>query len=123
MANEISVNLNLSYTNANLKSTFAPGSISITQAAQGLHAPVVTVGSTAEENLVTGDIGTLGYVVGRNLDATNYVTIGPSTGGAMYPFLRVNAGEVFAFRLSQGITWRWKANAANVKVQLQLYEN
>ncbi len=22
-----------------------------------------------------------------------------------------------------GITWRWKANAANVKVQLQLYEN
>lgn len=123
MADELKLNIQLSYTNGNLSDTFYPGQVSITQSVQGEHAPVVTVGSTAEENLSTGDIGTLGLIVGRNLDSTNYVTIGPSTGGAMKPLIRVKAGETFAFRLEPGVTWRWRAYGGNVKVQVKLFEN
>ena len=123
MADELKLNVQLSYANGFLSDTFYPGQVSITQAAIGEHAPVVIVGSTAEENLSVGDISVLGYVVGRNLDATNYVTIGASTGGVMKPLIRVKAGEVFAFRCEPGITWRWRAYGGNVKVQIKLFEN
>lgn len=123
MANELKLTVQLTYENSYLKDTFTPGTVNITQSALGEHAPVVIVASTGEENLVTGDISTLGLVVGRNLDATNYVTIGPSTGGAMYPFLRIKAGEPFAFRLEPGITWRWRANGSAVKMQVKLFES
>lgn len=122
MADEIKLQVGITVTNVDFKQTFQPGTISIDQAAQGMHAPVVTVGTT-EEVLATGDIGTLGVIVGRNLDATNYVTVGPSTGAAKHDFIRIEAGEPFAFRLEPGITWRWNANTAPVKVQIQLYED
>lgn len=125
MADEIKVNIQLTYENGYLKDTFYPGQVNITQTTLGEHAPVVVVGSTAEENLTFGDIATLGYVVGRNLDSTNYVTIGPTTSStsAMHGFIRVKAGEPFAFRLEPGKLWRWRANGGNVKVQLKVFES
>lgn len=124
MANELQLGIQLTAENGSFKQTFYPGTVSITQAAIGAHCPVVIV-STAEEALDTGDISTLGLIVGRNLDTTNYVTVGPATAstGAMYEFQKVKAGEPFGFRLNPGTVLKWKANAAAVKMQLQVYED
>jgi hypothetical protein len=71
----------------------------------------------------TGDIVTLGMLCGRNLDEANYVTVGPSTGGAMYPMQRVEAGEPFALRLEPGVILRWKADTSAVKMHMLLFED
>lgn len=123
MANEIQIGIQLTFENGKLKTTFLPGTLGFDQAALGMFQPVVTVASTGEEDMTFTDISTLGWVVGRNLDDTNYVVIGPSTGAAKHDFLRVEAGEPFAFRLEPGITWRWQANTAPVKMQLIALED
>jgi hypothetical protein len=123
MSDEIKIGVQMSITNGLFKDSFAPGTINVNQGTQGAHSSIVTVGSTAEEDLVTGDIGTLGWAMGRNLDSSNYVTVGPSTGGPMHPFQRIKAGEPFAFRLEPGITWRWRANTADVKVLVKILED
>jgi|GEM_PF-1740340 len=122
MANEIKINMSAQVDNGNFSQAFNPGQQQISQAAQGFHGPVVTVGTT-EELVPTGDIGTLGVFMGRNLDAANYVTVGASTGGAMYPFQRIEAGESFVYRLEPGTVLRWKANTSAVKVQQLLFED
>lgn len=122
MADEISLNIQLTAENGDLKEQFYPGSISITQSALGLHAPVISIGTT-QESIATGDISTLGVVVGRNLDATNYITIGPTTGGTYHPMQRVKAGETFAYRLEPGTVLAAKANTAPCKLQLKIFEN
>lgn len=122
MANEIKVNLSIQVDNGEFSYPFNPGQKQINQDAQGFHGPIVTVGTT-EEVMPTGDITTLGWLVCKNLDAANFVTVGVSTGGAMYPFQRLEAGESSAFRLEPGIILRWKADTSSVKIQQMLHED
>lgn len=122
MAGTINVNLSVQATNGNFQDTFNPGQNAITQDAVGFHGPVVTVGTT-EEVVPNGDISTLGVFAGRNLDTTNFVTMGASTGGAMYPFQRIEAGESFVFRREPGTILRWKADTSAVQIQMKLFED
>lgn len=122
MANEIGINLAVTLTNGNLKKSFAPGQVNVTQTTLGAHDTVVVVG-TSEEDFSTGDVGTLGYLVLRNLDSANYVQYGPKSGGAMVAMGRIKAGEVAILRLEPGITLRWIANTSSVKVQAMLLES
>ena len=124
MANEIRINLTATVKNGNFRDQFAPGQISINQASQGAVGGIVNVG-TGGENLSLPDITTLGVVVGRNLDAANYVEFGfsTSTGSTGKLGLKILAGEAFCFRLKPGINWRAKANTAAVDVERHVYEN
>ena len=124
MANEQKVNTSVTVENGNMKHTISPGQIQMDQAAQGAWAPVVSV-STSEEDLLPVDISTLGLLFLRNLDATNYVTYGPkTTGGSMQSYGRLEATDmIHSVRLEPGITMRWQANTANVKVQVWLFED
>lgn len=122
MANEITITLSASCANGYFKSAFQPGSIQLNQTAIGGHGPVVSVG-TSEEALTFGDISTLGYMALRNLDTTNYVDIGPESGGAMVPMVRLKAGNVAIMRLKPGITVRAQANTAAVKLQVWALED
>lgn len=108
--------------NGNLKAAFQPGVLQVDQAVGVIYGPVVIVG-TSEEDLLIGDIATLGYVFLRNLDAANFVTYGPKSGGSMIPFGRIKAGEIAMLRLEPGITWRWIADTGSVKVQVLLLNN
>ena len=121
MANEIKVQVSVTYANGNLKDTVALETLSLTQNVQEFHAPVVSVGSGAEEDLPLPDITTNGCVYLRNLDATNYVKYGPKSAGVMVEFGRLKAGEIAWLRLAPGVTWRWIANAAAVKVLVKAY--
>lgn len=59
---------------------------------------------TSDETLNLGDISTIGYCLFRNLDPTNYVSIGSD--GTLYP-IKLKAGEVAMVR--------WNAAAIHAK--------
>lgn len=64
---------------------------------------VQAIGVT-DETLNLGDISTIGFVMLRNLDATNYITVGSD--GTLYP-LKLKPGEIFL--------GRWNAAAIHAK--------
>lgn len=66
-------------------------------------ANIISVG-TSDESLALGDISTIGWVYFKNLDATNYISVGSD--GTLYP-IKLKAGE-FALM-------RWNAAAIHVK--------
>lgn len=122
MADELKINVNARLDNGNFKDRFEPGQIAITQTAIGGHRPIVVVG-TSEEVIATGDVSTLGWLLMRNLDATNYVDWGPESGGAMVAIGRIEPGEIAMFRLKPGVTIRAQANTASCKIDLRVYED
>jgi hypothetical protein len=122
MANELKVTLGMTYENGKLKDTIASETINVTQTTQGFEGKVVIVGNSAEEDLALGDIATNGFIYLKNLDTTNYVTYGPKSGGVMVGFGKLKAGEATILRMNTGVTLRWQANAANVKVLVKAYE-
>jgi len=121
MADEIKLSVQLSLTKGSLKDNFNPGQISLDQTNQGLLSTVVSVG-TSEEDLSVGDISTLGILVLQNL-GTNFVEYGPKSGGSMVAYGKIEPGEVAVLRLKPGITHRWVADTAAVKVLVKLLED
>ena len=77
-------------------------------ATQGAAQLIQAIGTT-EEPIAFTDIGTNGYIVLKNLDATNYIQVGVSTG--VYA-IRLKAGEVAAFHFEPGASLVAKANTA-----------
>jgi hypothetical protein len=122
MANTIAITTSVVTTLGSFRDTFSPGTLSITPANVGAHCPIVSVG-TSEEDLEVGDVGasTQGFIVLQNLDAANYVTYGPKSGGAMVAMGRIRAGEIAVFRLEPSAVLRWAANTAAVKVSVRVY--
>jgi len=120
MANELTLAINATLSNGSLKAVFQPGSVQVDQAAVGAHMPVLSIG-TSEETISLGDVSTAGYVCLRNLDATNYVELGPDSTG-MVAMLKLKAGEVACFRLTS-CTLKAQANTAAVKLQVMIFED
>jgi hypothetical protein len=121
MAGALQVVISATLTNGSHREIFNPGALAVVQDAVGVHAPVQTVG-TSEEAVPVGDVGTLGWAFFQNLDTTNYVTIGPDATG-MVPFIRLEAGEACALRLSPGISLVAQANTAPVKMKVLILED
>ncbi|RPI76136.1 MAG: hypothetical protein EHM42_10765 [Planctomycetaceae bacterium] len=123
MADEIKVRVKTTLANGYLADLFDPGEVSITQTTGLKHCPVVDIG-TSEEDISFGDISAanIGYCAMRNLDTTNYVDIGPKSGGAMVGMLRLKPGEPQSMRLVPGVTLRAVANTAACKVQFSFYQ-
>lgn len=124
MSDELKVTVQTVLANGFFKDQFNPGQVAITQNAIGGHRPIVVVG-TSEEDVAVGDVGTLGYCVLRSLEPAggNYVQWGPKSAGSMVAVGRLKPGEVAVLRLEPGITLRWVANTAAVKVDVRLYED
>lgn len=117
MANEITKSVSIRVSNGAFVESFAPATDRIDQSAIGMEAGVQTIGTSEEVVTVTSDVATLGVAAFQNLDATNYVEIGPESGGAMVGFIRLEAGESATMRLKPGITIRAQANTAAVKLK------
>lgn len=116
----ITFGMSLSLANGALDSfSLAPASVQIDQ---NTAVPVrvdgsQTIGFAAHEALTITDITTLGVCFFWNRDATNYVELGVDVGATFYPFVRLNAGEYWPFRMAQGITPYAKADTAAVVLQ------
>lgn len=119
MANEITVTAFIQVVNGNLRDQFSIGNQSITQTGVGGPTPgYVTIGTT-EEEVAFSELGTKGYVMMQNLDTTNYVQWGFSTG--VYGG-RMKAGESAGpFRMDATSIFL-KANTAACKVLIKGYE-
>lgn len=119
MANEITMTAQIRCTNGSFTENFAPAQKRIDQSSVGLAGNVQTIGFAADETItVIGDLATLGIAAFQNLDATNYVDIGPDDSGALLGFIRLEAGEFATMRLKPGITIRAQANTAAVKLRV-----
>ena len=121
MANEITVTGKISCTNGNFSETRNVSSLRRDQAAIGSASGVQVIG-TSEETVTVGDVGTLGYAYFRNLDATNYVDIGPDSTGIV-GFIRLEPGDFCILRLKPGITIKAQADTASVKLDKVIFED
>lgn len=120
MADEITITTSVAMRNGTNAFTWTPGAIRITQTAAGGPTPgYVTIGTT-EESQAFGELSTQGIIVMQNLDATNYVRWGFSTG--VYGG-RIPAGEIAVFRLNPGSTLYLIANTAACKMHIYALEN
>jgi hypothetical protein len=123
MANEINVTARLSVNNGSFRDQPPPITLQPNQAVAGgeLVSPTIPAADTA---IVMPALTCYGYAMLVNLDATNYVDVGPDNGsGAILPTLRLNAGEVALLRLYPGVSLRARANTAAVRISLRVYEN
>lgn len=123
MANELSFTLGALLSNGNLVDSIPTFINRITQTNAELLNKTVSVVHTAEADLDTTGITTLGYVYLRNVSTVNFVKYGPKSGGVMVALGRLNPGEWALIRLEPGITLRWIADTATVKLQVRLYGN
>jgi hypothetical protein len=122
MADEIKASVRLSVTKGNLKLAYGGTTRSITMAGvKGGNPGTVNIG-TSDEAISLGDIGSAGYAYFRNLDATNYVEIGPTVAGAIAPFLRLAAGEESLVKLTPAVALRGQANTAACNVLIAVIE-
>jgi hypothetical protein len=120
MANEITIGLTFDVRKDNLQFTYAPGTFSLTMTGTGGPTPgYVTIGTTEEQVQFT-ELGTEGWLVLQNLDATNYVRWGFATG--VYGG-RVEAGEVALFRLNPAASIFMIADTAAVKMLVLGFED
>ena len=78
MANEVQISATLRYSKSPVSMSLATSFFS-DQTGSYAQAGVQAVG-TSEEQLDKGDITTIGYIAVQNLDATNYVQFGVTTG-------------------------------------------
>jgi hypothetical protein len=118
MAQELSINISAALSKGNLKASVSPGVLKVDVTGSVFIDNVQTVG-TSEEAVVFGDVATPGYVYVRNLDATNYVQLGATTG--VYT-IKLMPGENALFRLS-GTTLFALANTAACNVQVVAIAN
>jgi hypothetical protein len=119
MANEITITAGIQVINGSLRDALTPGNKSVNQTALGGPTPgYVTIGTT-EEEVAFGELSTKGWVMLQNLDATNYVQWGFSTG--VYGG-RMRAGESAGpFRMDATSIFL-RANVAACKVLIKGYE-
>ncbi len=96
MANELTVSAALVFAKNSSSITFGASGVSRNVAGDRYIRTIQSVG-TAEEAIGKGELGTLGYGVFRNLDATNFITLRAAT--ALASGIKLEPGDYCVFRL------------------------
>jgi len=119
MANEITVQAGIQVRNGNLVDSFQVGTKNYDQAAIGGPTPgYVTIG-TSEEEIALGELSAKGWVMMQNLDDTNYIEWGFSTG--VYGGRMRAGGTAGPFELNS-LSLFLRANTAACKALIKAYE-
>jgi hypothetical protein len=123
MADEISFSAKLTVTSGNLSET--SGGVSDTfdlaDTSPAATGGIAAIGFAAHEALAMGDVSTAGWAYFKNLDATNFVTIGVDVSSTFYPFLKLKAGEYCICPLGTSAPYA-KADTAAVQLQFRIYD-
>ncbi len=93
--------------------------ITVTLAAEAASAFVQTIGLTSEAIDIPADITTPSYVFIKNLDTTNFITVGTDTAKPV----KLKAGEISLFRLNPGTTFHAQADTAAVDVYVSVWSD
>jgi len=125
MANQIQLNFTASVTQGSFKDSIAPGTLTVTLAAQGFTSGIQDVGFAAAENITYDDIATadVGWCFLQNLDSTNYVDYGLNDSATLKAIGRLLPGEWAVVRLKPSAQLMAQANVAAVKVLKKIYKN
>ena len=123
MANEIIVSLTVQVTKDNLSYIYSPGTLTADLATARRGGHVQTIGTSAE-TVSLGDVATPTLGIFRNLDASNFVTIGPQVGTTLLiePFLKLLAGQVALVWLDPAVVIMAQADTASVDLQVDVFE-
>lgn len=97
MANELTISASLSFTKSGVALTHTESGLRFDVADTNYLKTIQAVGTSEEAMLLPADVGTGGYVLLKNLDTTNYITVRPATGAA--DLIKLKAGDVALFRL------------------------
>ena len=120
MADELTINLSMSLVKGNV-SMSRSDKLTVDVTGTGLIHNVQNIGFAAAEALtVAADIGTEGYMFCRNIDATNFVYIGPDSTGIVN-FIKLLPTEIAMFRLATG-TIMAQADTAAVDLEYWIIE-
>ena len=120
MADEITIYQSLQVSNGALNWARTSPQTKIDQITLGGPSPGFLTIGTSEETVGLSEISTLGWCLIENLDDTNYVDFGFSTG--VYG-IRVKPDEFAMFRLTPGVTLYALANTAACKVNVYVLES
>lgn len=101
--------------------TIATGTLTIAMTGADFFHGSQNIGTSAE-NLAKGDIGTPGYILVHNLDATNYVEIGHDETGTFVADVKLKKGEWAFFRCAQA-TPQARANTGACNIEYVLFED
>jgi hypothetical protein len=125
MANELTVTAGLRFAKGsgdaalsitqNLSNTV---DVSGTEAGNSL---IQVVGTSAEAMAAPSDVGTQGYVLLRNLDTTNFVTVSTDSAAHANPCVKLKAGEIAVFRANGALYL--KADTAACRVEFTVIED
>jgi len=118
MANELSVSARISFSKSNAKVSRSDTELVDVTGTEFTHQ-VQSIGTSEEEIAQGADVGTPGYVWAKNLDATNYVEIGSTTG--VYD-IKLKAGEIALWRHNSA-TLYGKANTSAVRLEYIIIED
>lgn len=119
MASELTISAELDFTKGTVSISKVGSSTKFTVTGTKYVQAVQSIGVTAEA-LGLGDIGTPGYIIIFNRDATNFVEIRDGSGGA--DVVKLKAGEFALFRLATATPYLI-ADTAIVVVEYVLIEN
>lgn len=120
MADEIRIAGELSVNNEGLQASKSVQA-QLDQTAPGSVARKQTIPTSDTVITLTG-VTTPKAVCIENLDDTNYVKIGPTSGGAIVPLARLSPGSVMVVELEPGVVLRGQANTASVDIALLIAE-
>lgn len=116
MADELKVTAALDFTKSGVTQTYRITELSRDVATARARRDVQTIGTSAETVAISGDIGNGGYIMIKNLDATNFVTLQAGAGGD--PMVKLLAGDVALFRTHPSYTLYATADTASCDIEL-----
>lgn len=122
MAGTVTLNYDLTVSNGSSK--IGPTYSRQTIVQTNIGGPNVgTVTATTGGITLTPGVSTLGICEITNNDDTNFVKVGPVSGGTQYDFMKLKPGESYPIRLMPGITIGVKADTASCKVTFKIFED
>jgi len=119
MADELTITASLALVKNNISATKSVSAITVDVAGTGYQKGVQNIG-TSEEAIAVGGVGTNGYIMITNLDATNYVKVRPATGVA--DLIRIAPGDVCLFRCEAAAPFAI-ADTAACDIEVMLVES
>lgn len=120
MANEITSNMTLKVVNG-ITVTSTLNNSSITQATAGAVQRRQSIPTSDTVITLTG-VTTPGWCTIKNTDATNYVEVGPTSGGAIVKCMQIKAGEQAQFRIAGSVVLRAIANTGACIIEVTILE-
>lgn len=122
MADELTLNASYSYTKdgCTISSTLLNSNKYTITGDEAVKAKMLV--PTSKGVIPLGPLDSVGIVIGKNLDVTNFIEIFPD--GTGLSTVKALAGEPFIFRAGASAQApQWKADTAAVLVEITIFEN